>query len=376
MANDTQSIPVPQPLAGQTTTDDKMVFEPERLSYRSARRLATDIANELRGRSKADPIIIASLSELADIANLRGTNVMIDMLRKDYEQAAKSAGTAVERRTALLSTEGGIATLIEALPALTPLSGIATAVNAGLGLASLFRQDVSFSGSAVSVDAIAFEIALAAALKKLEFEHVLLPALGVFPSNPQSPSLAERLQSVDQAKLEVWKVVRPLISELVALDTQLDLQSRAKNQSEIDRLTGEINSLRADLSPISEPLAALDQRWSQLQGEWQKVASDTGLTGFARLLRAEAIQREGTLYLHAAVVSNGGHRRITRSLLRTMFTGDNLTFTGGVVVRWALLDSSGEVQQGGLLTRHKTLSASPGLVKRVKKWFTPIKPHR
>lgn len=373
MADDTRSLPAAQPLAGQTTADDKMVFEPERLSYESARRLAATIANALPDRDKNKRIVIASLADLADVANFRGTAVMLDLLQKDYEQIALSARTANERRIEVQPEAFGIMAAANVLPPVTPLSGIATVVNAGLGLASLFRQDVSFSGSPASVDAVAFEIAVAAALKDLQFEHVRIPALGVFPSNPGSNSLAAGLQALERAKSEAWQIIRPLISELVSLDTQLDLASRAKNQTEIDRLTGEINSLRADLSPVTEPLAALDLRWSQIQGDWLKVSSDTGLTGFARLLRAEALQLNDPTYLHAAVVSSGGHRRITRSLLRTIFTGDNLTFAGGVVVRWALLDSSGEVLRGGLLTRLKTRNAGPGLAQRLKEWFAARK---
>jgi hypothetical protein len=254
------------------------------------------------------------------------------------------------------------------LPPVTPLSGIATVVNAGLGLAALLRQDVSYSGSPVSVDALAFEMALAGALKELAFEHVLVPALGLFPANPRGRLLSVRIQALEKAKLEAWQVVRPLVSELVRLDTQLDIASRAKNQAAIDQLTAEINTLRADLSPVTEPLAALDQRWSELQGQWQKLSPD-GLTGFARLLRAEALQVEGPLYLHAAIVSSGGHRRIRRSLWRSIFTGDNLTFTGGAVARWAVLDSTGEVKKAGLLTLQRSQDASPSLVERVRRWW-------
>jgi len=62
MADETKIIPAVQPLAGQTTADDKMVFEPERLSYESARQIAAIIAVELQGRDKAQRIVIAGLS--------------------------------------------------------------------------------------------------------------------------------------------------------------------------------------------------------------------------------------------------------------------------------------------------------------------------
>jgi hypothetical protein len=68
----------------------------------------------------------------------------------------------------------------------------------------------------------------------------------------------------------------------------------------------------------------------------------------ARLLRAEAIKTEEPIYLHAVVVSSGGHHRIARSLWRTMFYGDGLTFVGGATVRWSLLAADGSIEKGGI----------------------------
>jgi len=356
MPDTSSPVPVPQPLAGLTTADEKMTFEPERLSYQSACELAVAVAAAIPTNDKRKRIVLASLADLADLANLRGTLVMLDLLEQDYSQIRGSAQTAAGRRTAKSFAVGGV------LPPVTALSGIASVISAGLGIASLFRQDVSYVGSPTSVDAIAFEIAIAAELNKLGFEHVLIPALGLFTASPPGDSLKDKLRKLEAAKLSVWQTVQPMVSELVALDTQLDLASRAKNQPEIDRLTTEVNALRADLAPLTEPLAALDQRWSQIQGDWQKTSPDTGLTGFARLLRAESVQRGDPVYLHAAVVSSGGYRRISRSLFRTIFTGDGLSFTGGTIIRWALLSASGEFQAGGLLTTEKTKDTDP--------WYT------
>jgi hypothetical protein len=92
MADDTQSGTLASP--AQTTADDKMVFEPERLGYESAKQIAAAIAQELSDVDKAQPVVIASLAELADIANLRGTMVLIGLLRQDYGQIAQSARVA------------------------------------------------------------------------------------------------------------------------------------------------------------------------------------------------------------------------------------------------------------------------------------------
>ena len=76
----------------------------------------------------------------------------------------------------------------------------------------------------------------------------------------------------------------------------------------------------------------------------------TGLNQLARLLRAEVIQKKQPIYLHAKVVSSGGHHRISRSLFRTLFVGDGLSFAGGAIVRWGLLTGTGELLLGGILS--------------------------
>jgi hypothetical protein len=68
------------------------------------------------------------------------------------------------------------------------------------------------------------------------------------------------------------------------------------------------------------------------------------------MLRAEqlSITLKGAVYLHAAVVSSGGHNRVSRSLLRILFFGDGLSSMGGAVARWALLEADGAVTTGGI----------------------------
>jgi len=66
------------------------------------------------------------------------------------------------------------------------------------------------------------------------------------------------------------------------------------------------------------------------------------------LLRAEAIRKSDSVFLHGAIVSSGGHQRISRSLFRFLLFGDGLSFKGGVVIRWGLLAADGSVIKGGI----------------------------
>jgi hypothetical protein len=231
---------------------------------------------------------------------------------------------------------------------------VTAGLNTVLGVASLFREDVSFSGVKTAVDDLSLQIELAARLGEHGYQSVLIPAFFIVPArDDREDSLRGRLKAAENAKTLVWQVVTPKISALVDLDTQLDQATRNANQKDVDQLTQQLNALRGDLSPITEPLAKLDQQFSDIMAELRKQDPATGLTGLARLLRAEAICNLHPVFLHVKVVSSGGHNKITRSLLRTLFTGDGLTFMGGLVVRWALLDATGALQDGGILTaRH------------------------
>jgi hypothetical protein len=340
-----------QPLQGKTTIDDKMFFEPERLSYEAARGLADKIAAALAGECRKGHIVIASTGLLSDFANYHAVTVLVDLLTRDYQALATQAEQATARRAAVAQIAPAAVPQLairSLVPAITPVAAIATGLNAALGLVSMFRQDVSFFGAKTVIDSLAFQIAIAARLKAMKFEHVIVPDLAVLSQPAGGSALNAKLQDLEQAKSSVWSLVTPLVAELVELDTELDVAARASNQSEVDRLTTEVNQLRRDLSPVTEPLAAIDQRLSALQADWQKSDPDTGLTGFARLLRAEAVQALNPVYLHGKVVSSGGHHRISRSLFSSLFTGDGLSFKGGAVVRWALLNSGGEVLLGDL----------------------------
>jgi hypothetical protein len=93
---------------------------------------------------------------------------------------------------------------------------------------------------------------------------------------------------------------------------------------------------------------------SDLQTQWNQTDAASGMTVLARLLRAEAIRKLDPLYLHAAIVTSGGYNRITHNLFRTLFVGDGLSFTGGTVARWALLEDDGTVKLGGIASAQIT----------------------
>jgi hypothetical protein len=116
----------------------------------------------------------------------------------------------------------------------------------------------------------------------------------------------------------------------------------------VTALAREVFELRRGVEPLTETLSGADRRFNELQTQRDKPSETTGLTMIARLLRAETLDAQTPSYLHPAVVSSGGHNRVSRSLFSTVFGGDRLGFAGRVVVRWALLESDGVFQTGGV----------------------------
>jgi hypothetical protein len=343
------SVTAPQ---GKTTIDDKMFFDPERLSYESAATIAERIAREIEASVRSETVVIAGTRLLADFSNLQASYVLLDSLRRDYESIGERAQSLVGQKAPqeeglesfVSKSVGVVAGTVAAV-----ISPATAAVGAALGLVSLFRQDVDYHGEKTLVDALAFEIALAAEVKIVGATNVYVPDLVVLAALDSEKSLLQfRLNQVQRAKAAAWARVAPLISQLVRIEGELDEAAKNKVQSRVDRLSVEVSNMRRDLAPVSDPLSGLDQRLSDFENQLNQIEPTSGLLALARLLRAEALQFRKPIYLHATVVSSGGYYRVTRNLFRTLFWGDGLSFAGGAIARWALLKNDGAIASGGI----------------------------
>jgi hypothetical protein len=353
------TLPGVTPLEGATTVDEKLTFEPDRLSYRSAGVLAREIAKRCASRVNQPTVVIAGAQFLADLANLQACYLTLDDLKETYHSLIPHSRATIDRMAArpLISDALHAQALTAATAAAallpTPVAGVAAAVNAALGIAALFRQNVTFSGRQTKVDELAFEVALAADVKSRTSATVYLPDLMVLAPLTKPGSLHARLLALEKVRFAVWQTAGPLVSQLVLLEGKLAQAVQSKDQAQVDSLTAQVSDLRRDLDPLTAALDRSDRRLSELQAQWANVDQNSQMSLLARLLRAEALKEKNPIYLHAQIVSSGGYVRTTRSLLSTIFTGDGVSFQGGVVVRWALLDRDGSVQDGGILTKSR-----------------------
>jgi len=362
------------PLEGKTTIDDKMVFGPQRLSYSSADAIARRIASKVTAAVKDKSVVIASTSLLADFANLQALYLNLDSLQRDYDAVASYAARMNQPRPKkkagfqgmkFLTLTGPAGVAIDAgalLGGLNPLAPVTSAIGAAIGLVSLFRQDVEYHGAVTTVDGLAFELALAARVNKAGADKVYVPELTfISPAELGAGSLQARLADIQSAKAKAWAAIGPSVAQLVHLEAQLDTATKEKDKTRVDELTSQVTNMRSDLDPVVTPLGRADQKLTDLQTQWNQTDAASGLTVLARLLRAESIQSMKPLYLHAAIVFSGGYNRISHNLFRTMFLGDGLSFTGGAIARWALLDDDGAVRMGGIASAQLTWGTLWGL---------------
>lgn len=343
-----EDIPKVTPLEGKTTVDDKMVFEPERLSYQSADRLAVGIAAAVKAAVMDKIVVIVGTTFLADLANLQAAKVVLEQLQRDYVAIEELARVIAERQGTTVTPPTATVPGPRVEAKAVGFETIVTGVSMALGLVSLFRENVEYRGIQTVVNPLAFELSLAAKVKAAGAKQVFVPDLVALPS-PQSGdnSLQAQMRIVQEAKAKVWKVTGPLITELGRLDEELDRAARGKEQNLVDDLSRKLAAMRHTTDPVTDPLGRVDQQLADLQAAWGKTDEATGLTMLARWLRAEGIQALNPVFLHAQVVASGGYNRTSCSLLRTIFVGDGMSFMGGATIRWALLEKDGAVADGG-----------------------------
>jgi hypothetical protein len=364
-------LPEITPLEGKTTIDDKLSFDPLRLSYESACTIASKIVRPIAVRIKDQVVVVVSTSILADFANLQAAYLTLEGLMQEYSSIAQQAQSTDNRWKPAAGfelfglTEGVAATAATTVgsvlgTAAAVITPVGTAVTAALGVLSLFREDVEYHGVTTSVDRLAFEIEVAASLKSHGAREAFVPDLMTIPlAKATAESLRGRLAAIEKAKAAAWATIAPLVAQLISAEAELDQATLAatKDTALIARLAVEVSTLRRDTEPLVGPLGRADQRFNDLQTQWCQTDSTSELSVMARLLRAEAIHALQPSYLHCAIVASGGEQRISHSLFRTIFTGDGLSFTGGAIARWALLAPNGDVRAGGITSSHQTAKA-------------------
>ena len=111
-------------------------------------------------------------------------------------------------------------------------------------------------------------------------------------------------------------------------------------------------------------LKALNQQFDKLIEEFTKAGDGTGVNVITSLLQAENLQAAmknnpgetdtdkalaRSYWLKLSAVSAGGNNRIKTNLIKDVFTGSNLSHSGGVIVEYNLFDMTGDSKAAGTL---------------------------
>ena len=365
-------------LEGKTTVDDKMVFEPQRLSYEASRAIAEKIARRISERTKDRLVVIAGMQLLADFGNVVAIRSMLEEIAGEYDgltKAVQASTYLVPHAPVTTRSRSDYAQL--AVPSFDTLSA---GVKSALSLLSLFRQDVDYRGVPLSIDTLAFEVELAARLRMHKARHVLVPDFTMFTTSDTGASalrtLFERVKAARNASIQVIAAKAPKrvrgagtlnlrealaakraereVIDLEHVDLERGDQAHADQQHEQST-----EAPAPNFDAIVEIFGEIDRRFGDLESQLAKSETDAGgRTLSSRLHRAEKILAQSPLLVHTRVLLAGGSNRIARSFFRSMFTGDGLSFTGGAVVSWAVLSEHGAIEDGGVITESMSAASA------------------
>jgi len=335
-------------VAGKTTLDDKMSFEPERLAYVSAGTVAGRIAKRVVADvGTTRPVVISGGELMADLTNLAATEMLLKQVVAQYKtcEALGEAMTKAEEGDERMMIAASAAAAA-GLPGVAPLL---TAAQSAIALLGLFREDVEYRGAKTEVDQMAFRFALAAHLKDKGVDvRTYDTALPAAPAAGAS-AIEQALADAEAARVAAWTALAPHLAALAEAQAQLDSAARMPNNAAaVQNAAKDVTALRQKISPVSDALDRADAQFSHLRTQLEKVDDTTGMMTLGKLLRAERMKAGNPALLHVRIVSSGGHHRVTQPLWRTMFWGPDVSAMGGVVARWALLETNGAFRIGGI----------------------------
>ena len=131
----------------------------------------------------------------------------------------------------------------------------------------------------------------------------------------------------------IWNEMRPLF--------EYNAQAILKLNAEQAKKPGE-----RDAKVISE-LEALTQRFEEFVKGLELLSSDAESAALYSLAQAasleEILRKDNSYILFAQVIAEGGSNRTRNSLFTTIFTGNRISYSGGVVVNYSLFDRDGSI---------------------------------
>lgn len=341
------------PPQGETTIDDALIFETQALAHHAAGVLAIRIAERVRQRlAEETPCQVVFLDEELALALslVRSFRQQCEVLEKSFDSAAARARTGL---TSLGKGRRKPTKSITAAAAVTTAAAAVTAVtgtvSAAVNLLGFFAVDTRYFGRDAEVSQQALVMELARHLGRTDGISFRWPTLVAAAASREAsrpiPSLG-LLSRVAESREKAAAVIQVLADGAYRLaddDPRLPAARLA-----LDRSHATYDSASAVLDEIRDSFFRAGDGPRTSTGYLLQIADDF-LRGGDGSGRKDDPNDEGIsrYFLTARVEAAGGSYRTRRHLFQ-LFTGDRLSYSGGCIVSFALLDGAGNFLTSGL----------------------------
>lgn len=326
--------------------DKKSFFETEILSARSGHRVSENIAASVIAKLHGQPVVLFTASDFQDLFKLKATKSQLSVLTQNLDRAVAGAEALIGPVPAPTPKGHGF------VPFLVPfgVDAVNSALQSAVNLLSLLKTDTTIGSSEVAPDTDILDHAVAGLLSaagvNVFYPSKLIP--GLFTVN-SSPLVLDSIHGVVGSRQKAAEMLSLLADKLA--DEKESLSEKKIDQPTFDEFATK-EKIAEDT--IKAAIAAADTETNAL------TSSSDSTSSLTTLLRAEAIYEaicgtdtkcanpalpESPTLLWINTERAGGSYKTKKNIL-TLFTGPALFHSGGVVVTWALYDSSGRFLAG------------------------------
>lgn len=361
--SDAAEVPPPSPVEGRTVIDEALSFESTILAHKAVSVLATRIADQIAvaTRERAPCTIYFLDNTLALALGLHQTFYQqCDVLGRVFDTASDRAERGLEelrkRKRQDKDPEKAKATALSVGGVVTAATG---AVAVAANLLSYFNVDTSYFGREAEVGQQALVMELARRLLPRTGISFRCPSLGaasasVTPRKAEAPAPLHALNTVAEKQEEAFAAIHDLSSvvhQMADDDPQL-----APARLALSRAHEAHDSAAAVFAELRETFLSTKGETGMSPAFLLRLASDVLQDTPADKAGGEEQGGEANpaeerppeqLFLTARIETSGGSYRIRRHLFQWLNGEDPLTFTGGSIASFALLDADGAFLAAG-----------------------------
>jgi hypothetical protein len=324
-------------LKPSTGTAD-LPFEVIRCSYHSLEAAAGKIKRATNTRIEKLPgpkkkILLITFPPSAALDALHGYRAQVENLRQVFADSEQAAQEGLD----FLRQEAETANQIDLLESTTPavagleaLAGIPAMIAGGaFQVLQLLQQDVSYQGREVTLHPLALTLHLASMWENDPQVHVICPRL--YPASSAAfKSLVELYASLGVHRQSAYRKVHGLVQAVAKLKP---------DNPKLPVVQFSLNFSRELFDSADQVYEQLGRRLDAASAVEEKQPGAPSLLELIRagLLVEEAQKDENSVVLYHQLFASGGHVRTVKSVLRTLFFGDGVSTSGGVVAGFALI---------------------------------------